>query len=499
MALLRLEARGRRADAEAAAGDFDAALADARQAQAAALALAGATISASAPAGVDSPENQLAIAYQRVGDLNRARGDFDDARAAYQAWRDRAAALRAAQPNETLWLRNEMFAIQRLGDLALSGGATSRGGGLFADYLSAPKRSLRPSPPTRSASRRSPAPISASATPRSPPATPRPRSANISRCRTNAERLIGFDSANFRWREFVAVAWQRLGAAELARQDPTTALADFETYRSLSQALVAKDAANAAARYDVANADEKVGDALSALGRLDEARAAYQADEEAMAALVAAHPGNAIWRRSLAISRQRLGEALAEATAPARPSVPRLSRGRRSGGDMGPARPVAARRRPLLPARARGRAVTAPLPTSAVVAAAGLVAAGVRRERRRGRRADAEDENDRRKQDAHGVSVGISPRRQGLLTAVRLEGKSQQLLPLQVLLPPVFVANAGAVAALTPKIRMIAASRMRMAVSPSGIFPRRQGLSAAQGAVKGGFRSRTCPHPGSAG
>jgi hypothetical protein len=54
---------------------------------------------------------------------------------AYQAWRGRAAALRAAQPNETLWLRNEMFAIQRLGDLALSGGATAEASALFADTL----------------------------------------------------------------------------------------------------------------------------------------------------------------------------------------------------------------------------------------------------------------------------------------------------------------------------------------------------------------------------
>ncbi len=81
------------------------------------------------------------------------------------------------------------------------------------------------------------------------------------------------------------------------------------------------------------------------------------------------------------------------------------------------------------------------------------------------------------------------------MTAVA-EGEPQQLLQLLLLLPPVLVASAGAVAALTPKMRMIAASRMRMAVSPSGIFPRRKGLSPGRGAVKGGFCSGTCPHPG---
>jgi hypothetical protein len=307
-ALLRLEARGRRADAENAAGDSDAALADASEAEAAATALAGAVAPASTPADVDSPENQLAVAYQRVGDLNRARGAFDAARVAYQAWRDRAAALRAAQPDQTLWLRNEMFAVQRLGDLALSAGATTPAAALFADYLARAEAFVAARPADAIGVE-----ALASAHQRIGDAALASGDAESAEreylaLQTAAERLIGFDSANFRWREFVAVAWQRLGAARLARQDPIAALADFETYRSQSQLLVAKDAANPAARYDVANAEEKVGDAMRALGRLAEARVAYQADQEAMAALVAAHPHNAIWRRSLAISRQRLGE-----------------------------------------------------------------------------------------------------------------------------------------------------------------------------------------------
>ena len=176
---------------------------------------------------------------------------------------------------------------------------------------------------------------------------------------TNAEQLIGFDSANFRWREFVAVAWQRLGAVALARQDATTALADFDRYRSLSQALVAKDPANASARYDVANAEEKVGDALGALGR------------PRRSAAPPTGPTKTRWRRwSPPIPERDLAAQSGDQSPAARRSpgagrrprrgrrtIPRLSRCRRSCGGMGPTRPVAARRRPLLPARARGRPV----------------------------------------------------------------------------------------------------------------------------------------------
>ena len=73
------------------------------------------------------------------------------------------------------------------------------------------------------------------------------------------------------------------------------------------------------------------------------------------------------------------------------------------------------------------------------------------------------------------------------------KGESQHLLPLQLVsllaFPPPLVAKAGAVAALTPKMRMIAASRMRMAVSPSG-SPR-----DFQGYLGGGGLSKSPPGP----
>jgi len=70
----------------------------------------------------------------------------------------------------------------------------------------------------------------------------------------------------------------------------------------------------------------------------------------------------------------------------------------------------------------------------------------------------------------------------------------QQLLPQLLLLllapPPVLVAIAGAVAALTPNRRMIAASRMRMAVPPSGISPPSLGVSWGWAGVKGSARRK---------
>ena len=410
-ARLRLEARGRRADAENAAGDSDAALADAREAQAAALALAGATVSAAAPAGVDSPENELAVAYQRVGDLNRARGAFDDARVAYQAWRDRAAALRAAQPNETLWLRNEMFAIQRLGDLALSGGATTPAMALFTDYLSRAEAFAAARPADAIGVE-----ALAGAHQRLGDAALASGDAETAEreylaLQTYAERLIGFDSANFRWREFVAVAWQRLGSARLARQDPTAALADFETYRSpiadaCRQGRRQRRGAlrrrqrrrESRRRLTRAGSPRRSARRLSGRRRGDGGARRRPSAERHLAPKPGDQPPAA--RRSVdGVGRpRRRGRA-----------VPRLSGRRRSGDELGAARPVAARRRRLLPARARGRAVTAfrlARASALAVVVASLVAASVGAaavcQRRRGRRADAEDENDRRKQDAHG-------------------------------------------------------------------------------------------------
>ncbi|THD47223.1 MAG: ATP-binding protein [Bradyrhizobium sp.] len=313
--VLWLEARGRRADAKAALGDMEGALADARQGQAAALALAGPKPHAPPPpAGVDAVENQLAVADQRIGDLLRARGDFDGARFAYEDWRARSASLRAEQPTDTLWLRNDMFSIQRLGDLAMSSGSADgvqMASALFGDYLllasefsaARPQDAIGVEALFNAHERVGDAALAggdADAAKR-----------EYLDMQRHAEGLIGFDAANFRWREDFAVASQRLGAARLAQADAMGALAEFQTYLSLSQALAAKDPDVAGAKYDVANAEEKVGDALRALGRLQEARQAYASDESVMATLSGDHPQNAIWRRGLSTSRQRLGLALA--------------------------------------------------------------------------------------------------------------------------------------------------------------------------------------------
>jgi len=310
--VLWFEARGRLADAEAALGDSDAALANARQGQTAALTLAGPTPSAPPPpAGVDAVENQLAIADQRVGDLLRARGDFDGARGAYENWRARAAALRAAQPGETLWLRNDMFAIERLGDLAFSNGDIQQAKALFGDYLVGANvfAAARPQDAIGSEGL-------ATAHERIGDADLAGGDADGAEreyldMQRYAERLVGFDAANFRWREDFALASQRLGSVRLAQGDASAALAAFQTYLALSQGLMAKDPNVAGAKYDVANAEDKVGDALRTLGRLDEARQAFESGERLMTTLAAAHPQNAIWRRSLAVSRQRLGVVLA--------------------------------------------------------------------------------------------------------------------------------------------------------------------------------------------
>jgi len=65
----------------------------------------------------------------------------------------------------------------------------------------------------------------------------------------------------------------------------------------------------------------------------------------------------------------------------------------------------------------------------------------------------------------------------------------QQLLPLQVLLLPL-VAEAGAIAAPTPKMSTKAASRMRMVVAPSEIFPQRQVVYAIGPLVKAALACR---------
>ena len=175
-----------------------------------------------------------------------------------------------------LWLRNDMFAIQRLGDLAFCDRRLQLATALFADYLSRAGEFVAARPQDAIA-------LEALAA-----AHQRVGDAALAsrRRRGGRKRISGFSRlfsrpARLRRREFpcreiAAVASQRLGRRELALGEANAALAAFQTYLSRRRTSRPRTRASPARQYDVANAEEKLGDALRALGRLHEARQDYE-------------------------------------------------------------------------------------------------------------------------------------------------------------------------------------------------------------------------------
>ena len=254
-----------------------------------------------------------------------------------------------------------MFAIQRLGDLALSDGATTQAcGALFADYLSRAEAFAAAKPADAIGVE-----ALAGAHQRLGDAALASGDAETAEreylaLQTHAERLTGFDSANFRWREFVAVAWQRLGSARARAPGP-----DRGAGRLRDLSLAVADACRQGRR-------QRRGALRRRQFRRESRRRAARARSPRRSArrLSGRRSGDGgagrrpSAQRDLApqpgdqppAARRSVGGA--QAIAPAPPSIPRLPRLSTFRRGMGAARPVAARRRRLLPARARGRAVT---------------------------------------------------------------------------------------------------------------------------------------------
>jgi len=118
------------------------------------------------------------------------------------------------------------------------------------------------------------------------------------------------DGSNFRFRELVARAYQRIGDASMQQPDLARAAENFDAYLRKTQESLAKDQNNNGAIYDVANAYEKLGDVRRAQGDLAGALKAYQDSLSFAAKLPAEKCQNGVWMKILALGHQRLALTL---------------------------------------------------------------------------------------------------------------------------------------------------------------------------------------------
>lgn len=265
----------------------------------------------------DYMHDRLIGDYQTIGDSARLIGDLDGADAAYAAWLKDVAAAAAKKPDDVRWLADLAYVYERLGDQLELQGKPVEAAAQYQAYFDTSTELVKSSPRdlnflsalVQSHERRG---DNLLAQGNATQALGEYKqflvlaTRLIERCDTCEPGSTPVpDPSNFRYREFVARAYQRMGDAYVAQKDYRDAGESFATYLTRTQQILARDQNNNNAIYDVANAYEKQGDALRAQGDLDGALTAYENSLSFATKLPAEKCQNGAWLKMLAVAHER--------------------------------------------------------------------------------------------------------------------------------------------------------------------------------------------------
>jgi non-specific serine/threonine protein kinase/serine/threonine-protein kinase len=271
-------------------------------------------------AGDPTLQRELALAYQRVGDVqgnptNANLGDTKGALASYQQALSIADALLAANPGDTEAQRSRALTYQKLSDLQ------AWTGDLESAIESARKslnsfQALADADSSNAKSRQSLAighiklgdilgnPLFANAGDRAGAVEQYRRSLAL------WQSLYNTDSTDATTRRYLGLVHERIGTMLQAEGQATEALASFQQSLVIRQSYAADHPTNTDARRDLAVAFEKLSEVMVATGDVNRALDYARKSFDIFAALSTADPNNVNASRSLSISHEHMGDVL---------------------------------------------------------------------------------------------------------------------------------------------------------------------------------------------
>ena len=242
----------------------------------------------------------------------QARGDTDEALAAYGKSLEISEQLAGLDPANTGWQHDLAMSHLRIGGLLEARGDAEGALAAYGKSLEISERLVRPRPG------------------RTPAGSTTLRGAM--RGSAICWRRVAIPMARWRlmakiWRSWSGLpAWTRrtpagsvtsrvshgkIGDLLAARGDTDEALAAYGKDLEISERLAGLDPANTGWQHDLAVSHRKTGDLLAARGDAEEALAAYDKALEIIERLVSLDPANTGWQRNLAVSHRKIGNLLA--------------------------------------------------------------------------------------------------------------------------------------------------------------------------------------------
>ena len=255
-------------------------------------------------------QQQLAAAYEAVGDVLVARGALPDALKAFRDSIAIAERLAKAEPDNTGRQRALSLSYDRVGEVLVAQGNLPEALNSFRDSLAIRERLAKADPDN----------------------TGRQRDLSVSYDYIGqvlveqgnltdalkffrdslaiAERLTKADPNNVGWQRDLSVSYNKVGNVLEAQGDLPEALKFYRDSLAIRERLAKADPSNAGWQRDLTVSYDLIGDVLVAQDELADALKFFRDSLDIRARLAKADPNNAGWQRDLALSYDRVGDLL---------------------------------------------------------------------------------------------------------------------------------------------------------------------------------------------
>ncbi len=206
-------------------------------------------------------QRDLAVSYDRIGDIQTRQGDSAAALKSYQASLTIAERLAASDPRNTEWQRDLSVSYNNIGNVQIS-----------RDDSPAALKSYQAS-------------------------------------LTIAERLAASDPRNTGWQHGLAVSYNRIGDVQATSQDDSPAvLKSYQSSLTIIERLAASDPRNTGWQRDLSVSYGRIGNVQASQGDSAAALKSYQSSLTILERLAASDPRNTGWQRDLWVSYNNIGD-----------------------------------------------------------------------------------------------------------------------------------------------------------------------------------------------
>ncbi|MDD5320241.1 MAG: DUF4062 domain-containing protein [Methylococcales bacterium] len=210
----------------------------------------------------DNARHDLAVCYERLGNISSVQGNLAAALSYYRERHAIGEKLAAGDAANSGWQRDLSVSNNKIGDVMVAQGDLAGALAAYRDSLAI------------------------------------------------AEKLAAGDAANSGWQRDLSVSHNKIGDVLVAQGDLAGALAAYRDDLAIAEKLAASDAANSGWQRDLSVSHSNIGNVLVAQGDLAGALAAYRDALAIAEKLAASDAANSGWQRDLSVSHNKIGDVL---------------------------------------------------------------------------------------------------------------------------------------------------------------------------------------------